>query len=148
MNERYLFRGKGACSGNWEYGYYEFFKDYVFTDGSHVINVYNSEDNEMHKIEICPETLGQCTGLRDKNGVLIFEGDIIQPDKEIFIEIFGVVKFGEHFCCHSFAQYGLYIKWSGDYRALRENIVDWNERVEIVGNIYDNPELWEGARVE
>jgi len=93
----------------------------------------------------CDWIVMQCTGLRDKNGVLIFEGDIVQPDKEIFIEIFGVVKFGEHFCCHSFAQYGLYIKWSGDYGALRENIVDWNERVEIVGNVYDNPELLKGA---
>ncbi len=63
MKDRFLFRGVSVCSGEFVTGYYS------FTNNCHFIDNYpNSE-------EVIPETVGQCTGRKDKNGKLTFEGD-------------------------------------------------------------------------
>ncbi len=68
MKDRFLFRGVSVCSGKFVTGYYS------FTNNCHFIDNYpNSE-------EVIPETIGQCTGLKDKNGKLIFEGDKCRID--------------------------------------------------------------------
>lgn len=82
-------------------------------------------------VSVDPSTLGECTGLRDKNGKLIFEGDIIS-----FVEIpekYYVAKWDKENACFYFDR-DVYVKACF---APQHGI--------IVGNIHDNPELMKGA---
>ncbi|EJY7350909.1 YopX family protein [Listeria monocytogenes] len=77
--------------------------------------------------KVDPETVGQYTGLKDKNGKKIFEGDICWEEHN---ECYGVVKFEE-----------------GKFLYVWENIAEdlWEvaDDIEICGNIHENPELLE-----
>lgn len=82
MNERYLFRGKRIDNGEWIDGYLT--KQRHSPLDSNYSAPYNLEyviDHEekgvMFTSFVDPATIGQCTGLKDCNGKLIFEGDII-----------------------------------------------------------------------
>lgn len=92
-------------------------------------------------IDVDHETLGQYTGLTDKNGVKIFEGDIIQ-DQETFER--GIVMFGEYNDFTGTSHVGFYVRWNRVH--LRPDILFWirYRKIEVTGNIYDNPELVEG----
>lgn len=132
-----LFRGKRKDNGEWIYGYY-FQKQNLYTkDGlpiSHAIS-----DLPPFCEEIIPETVGQYTGLTDKNGKKIFEGDFIKHfnkfDKPDEYEIYQV-KFNERTC--SF-EGRLHEKWS----AQLCNYL--GKHYEVIGNIHDNPELLKGG---
>lgn len=126
MEDRYLFRGK-TIRGDWVRG------------------LLASKDNNWYignkvgrplAFEIRPESICQCTGLKDKNGKLIFENDIMEAhlDDE-FPEDISRFK----------------IEWSGNGWVInqpgcvdREYISDFEmETYEICGNAIDNPELLE-----
>ena len=126
-----LFRGKRVDNGEW-------------VDGS---LLYDSEQNESYiavnyndKVarvqEVIPETLGQFTGLTDKNGKKIFEGDIIKiPDD---YDEFGI-NAGEIYEVY-FAFGGFRLK--PKYRPNAKGFwLDEDETFEVIGNIHDNPEL-------
>ena len=80
MKDRWLFRGKSLFNGKLEYGslFYDKYHAYI---SSCPPDVYDSELRIEHWEEVDPSTICQCIGLRDKNGVLIFEGDIIRHSK-------------------------------------------------------------------
>ena len=133
MNDRYLFRGKRKYNGEWVEGFY--YKD-LWSDNAHYI-IYDGTE-----YEVIPETVGQYTGLNDKNGKSIFEGDIFEcyVDYEDSLgysqtsSFLAVVVWDEkHFC------YGMKV----DDKI--QDFSDWNwENSFLVGNVTDNPELLEG----
>jgi len=71
MNDRYLFRGKRKDTGAWMIGSLVCFPD----DNKHC-GIWS--ENAQSYLWVNPATVGQCTGSKDKNGTLIFEGDILK----------------------------------------------------------------------
>lgn len=135
-----LFRGKRVDNGEWTYGYL-----FVCGDRCYILGGM-SGDNPI-KEEVVPETVGQYTGLTDKNGKKIFEGDIVKynlwDDKFDYCE----VKFGYFYAAmdsyNGGPALGFYladINGKADDIGFFENLYKF---VEVIGNIHDNPELLE-----
>lgn len=128
MNDRFLFRGKRLDNGEWVQGGLSWFNN---GSGSYFIACHwGLEKKYPDDIEVDPATIGQCTGLKDKNGKLIFEGDICQ------YETGGIC----------------YIYWNDEQANFDLKGVNYGYvslifdiysacRMEIIGNIHDNPEL-------
>ena len=117
-----LFRGKRVDNGKWTEGY--FFKSW-----NKVFLLWGMTGDCPNMEEVIPETVGQYTGLNDKNGKKIFEGDILLKGFEKVL-----VKWNANQC-----RWGIY---SNNYE-----ICGFNESTqgyfEVIGNIYDNSELLE-----
>lgn len=126
-----LFHGKRKDNGEWVDGYY-----CVFNGVSHRIYTGYAETDcgEYYPdyYEVIPETVGQYTELPDKNGKNIFEGDIIRDTETSDV--------GEIYFDTDTARFVI---------EFEKMIVDFdnynNGDVEVIGNIYDNSELMEGA---
>ena len=125
------FRGKEENSGEWVYGFYE--------QGSFV-NIVTGKDTVRHIIQsdflydIAPDTLGQFSGLHDKNGKEIFEGDVVQWSKD---NRKYVVKFRSGMFYASVEELNERIHGGFPLFVL----CDEDQPCAIVGNIYDNPNI-------
>ena len=127
----YLFRGKRKDNGEWvECCGIIATENWVsiFT----VIDDIDENSSEVNEIEVIPETVGQYTGLTDKNGDKIFDSDVVDILTEN--EEVGVVTYDEG--C-------FYVKADGFSVDFRNNI-NGNDLL-IIGNIHDNPELLKGG---
>ena len=141
-----LFRGKCVNSADWIIGKY-LFEQYIdsnalcIAEGTITANDYSEILGDW--CEVIPETIGQFTGLTDKNGRKIFEGDIIHLEySQVF---FGGVYFGEYTAEVSYKE-GCFITDginNGDEIETPLSGFD-NDEIEIIGNIHDNPELLGG----
>lgn len=154
MNDRYLFKAKRTDNGEWAQGAL-----LCYDDAS---SIFNIEDGYLQEFSVDLDTICQCTGLKDKNGKLIWENDIVD-----FLGHKGTVVFE----CGSFGiAYKTPIDWNGieanikpitgcdnrlyvcendNYISLWEIYWNFNDEddsvntVEVIGNIFDNPELLE-----
>ena len=131
-----LFRGKRMDNGEWVYGNYGF--NDTFTAENHYIF-----QNKAWEFFVDPATVGQYTGLTDKNGKKIFEGDILRitwsvTGRKPVHELHSVV----------YSKSGFFTKKDGVLKGQVSNYACSNCKgltVEIIGNIHDNPELLKGA---
>lgn len=104
------------------------------------------EEKDGSKWACDSKTICQCTGLKDKNGKLIWESDII---KDLFSDVCAQIKYGSYQSCFDSTKnehVGFYVNWLGRYaKSRRKDLGYWINIVdaEIVGNTFDNPELLE-----
>ena len=135
------FRGKNHETGQWFYGHYTEGSWIDPTDGTEVKrHIIHGEDGFLHDID--PETLGQFTGLYNKNGKGIYEGDILKVTFTNGKPIYKLVKFHSDkaaFCManNSDLQHEGWLDiWSNISREWVHSM-----RATVAGNIYDNPQL-------
>lgn len=119
------FRGKRKDNGEWVYGYYFVTNTTDFQDdkGNICNKCHFIYTNTAHSV--IPETVGQYTGLKDKNGKKIYEGDNYKEGERIWTVIWGAGMFLTD-----------YANGSG------QKFINYAD-IEIIGNIHDNPELLE-----
>ena len=137
MEDRYLFKAKFDDSDRWVKGQLVELNDAYFIIPNHASKILAGWFSTSNIVEVKKDTICQCTGLKDKNGKLIFENDICDR-KEEYPEI---VKYNNGdwtldysyskgkesgYCCCNVGFYALERKY-----------------VEVIGNIFDNPELLE-----
>lgn len=146
MNERYLCRGKRKDNGELVEGYL-----YITHDGKYEIAKYCDETNiERIAYEVIPETVGKCTGLKDKNGKLIFEGGILKGFSYPFLSDGEYNYYAVVVWLENSPAFGIYTiknpksKVRGISSGNTEYMSEWDSNNwEVIGNVYDNPELLE-----
>ena len=144
-----LFRGK-TVRGEWVYGYLAKFRNFVNNVYTSIIQINDFETKECNMQDnacVIPESVGQYTGLIDKNDKKIFEGDIIRAiTLDTGSEEIAVVCFGNFIDENNGDEYiGFYIEFDGiKTTATQLAMKECKNRIEIIGNIFDNPELLEG----
>jgi len=124
MNRVIKFRGKRINTGEWVYGSYvclskpTLYYAIIISDG----------DNTFESIEVNPSTVGQFTGLVDKNGKEIYEGDVVEVGN----------KYG---------YYQAKVYWDKKDMTYNLSVKDFtlstyiSNHLKTIGNIHDNPEL-------
>lgn len=129
------FRGRSVeafSEEEWKYGYLIEDEGYSF-----IINQVIEANEQYITIgswcPVNPDTLGQSTGLKDKNGKEVFVGDIIKCTRGCLHEVYIEKEYGGTYFRGMPAVY---------LKDLREGYA-WTEDEEIIGNVYENPELLE-----
>lgn len=132
-----LFRGKRKDNGEWICGYL-----YRLSEILNPFIMLVNSNAESH--EVIPETVSQFTGLTDKNGKKIFEGDIISATAlDTGEEQRAVVCFGNFIDENNDDEYiGFFIEFDGIKTTITQlSMEECKNRIEVIGNIYDNKEL-------
>lgn len=151
-----LFRGKRVDTGEWVYGaycHYDDIEDNGKDDCDYIIQKHNGEHFPF--VKVIPSTIGQYTGLTDKNGKKIFQGDIIKYTRTKWNEPLhsdnwkDIVSFHEIYFDEnegSFKQKHYTDKGNLIASGYMSSFVDVRadeNKIEVIGNVYDNPELLE-----
>lgn len=137
MEDRYLFKAKRADNGEWivgglvRYGFTGKEKYYIVPDYA----------SDLYAMEIDPNTICQYTGLKDKNGKLIWENDVVKFDVYYYGKLesstISQIKW-----CNDLCALSLVVNGRGT-RGTLGHLMDLNKEIEVIGNIFDNPELLE-----
>lgn len=136
MNDKNLYRGKRVDNDEWVEG--DLIHRQIWRRTLAIIRVSDDGFEHYEEYEVIPESVGQFTGLTDKNGKKIFEGDIVKGDlglgygdNENHIAYIEYQEDGMSFCLVEILE--------EDFGKCAEISDD----LEVIGNIHDNPELLE-----
>ncbi len=156
-----LFRGKSIMRGEWIYGYLNQHRGNIrydcdcepIADGCYYINDWQTKiETGMYgqDYKVDSSTVGRFTGLTDRNGVKIFEGDIIRWHDNTELSVGGQIAevcFGKYRDADSAFDdvyaIGFYLRTSGGECVTICWLDEYQNDFDIIGNIYDNPELLE-----
>ena len=134
MKDRYLFKAKRLDNREWVIGYL-----YRLSESNPPFIMLINKKGESYEVNEC--IICQCTGLKDKNGKLIWENDIAKFDvyyyEKLESSIISQIKWCDNLCALS-----LVVNDKG-IRGTLGHLMDLNKEIEVVGNIFDNPELLE-----
>lgn len=148
MEKRHLFKAQRVDNGEWVQG--NILLDIEKNKPSETYRIYPVDHVDICRI-VDETTICQCTGLKDKNGKLIWENDIV---KDLFSDACAQIKYGSYQSCFDSTKtehIGFYVDWLGKYtKNYRKDLGYWVNIVdaEIVGNIFDNKELLESEDPE
>ena len=132
MKNRHLFKAKRLDNEEWVRGNLI----YTFTGTPYIVAEYDHILNFININEVDPSTICQCTGLKDKNGKLIWENDIVKrTDKPKAGEpTIGIIEY-------DIANTAFLILWLDNLNY--SPMYPWEEKIQIVGNKFDNKDLLE-----
>ena len=140
-----LFRGKRTNNGKWICGH--LLEQNIPDYHSYIVASFIAEQDNRHTeiiefdiYEVIPETIGQYTGLTDKNGKKIFEGDICRFKRFNDIHV-GEIVF--NVTTASFVMRYQSIVGAYGEKATQKMLLSVCDDIEVIGNIHDNPELLE-----
>ena len=132
-----LFRGKRTDNGEWVDGYlsaYDLICQNYPEDTSNATGDYYGQTPYVGFVEVDPETVGQFTGMTDKNGKRIFEGDIVRCGSGRICKVIFFISPGFS---------GFDLVPIGGFDAPPPHNWSLFSDTEVIGNITDNPELLE-----
>ena len=130
MKDRYLFKAK-TCNGEWVAGFLHCKNDKWYI---------SNKAGSPFAYEVRPDTICQCTGLKDKNGKLIWENDVVKDKHGNFYKTFWQNNYYQFsWICVKSDVFSIGTKW--DLWSFR------SFEIEVIGNIFDNPELSESEEI-
>lgn len=133
MEDRYLFKAKRTDNGEWVQGA-------LFDGESHCIigqevkfSPYTEHECKIVGYEVNRNTICQCTGLKDKNGKLIWENDIVRDEYGNFYKAFWQNDYYQFSFCAKTGVFPIGAKWNlWSFKSFE---------IEVIGNVFDNNDL-------
>lgn len=149
MNDRYLFRAKRIDNGEWVEGFLVKKHGLFF-----IYCIINSDTCRQSNYDVDPSTICQCTGLKDKTGKMIWENDILRYSYDYkdspWLTAKGLTNDDIKYSVGAV----FWQEWRGSWavcgngksRMTNQDVFKYcrnPNRTEVIGNIFDNPELLE-----
>lgn len=146
MQDRYLFKAKRKDNGEWVQGVpfeIEGKTVILIKDTENLLRTHYLEENmwtaEIYAIEVDPSTICRCAGLKDKNGKLIFENDIVA-----YLDVYSTDSgLAEADSIGEVVWDDETISFQVTNRLFSESYEVLGDECSVIGNVFDNPELLE-----